>query len=99
MVKGVVVCAVQENVCCQLPHEHRLELGLPVQSEQNLCSRLCKHTRIHSITLISISFFQVAFAEHQKKMAALHGISEKCTGVKKMEWTDSLRGELFSHQK
>lgn len=28
-------------------------------------------------------------------MASLDGISEKCTGVRKVEWSDSLKGEPF----
>lgn len=41
-------------------------------------------------------FSQTAFAEHHKNMAKLDGISEKCTGVKKIEWSDSLKGEPFT---
>lgn len=29
-------------------------------------------------------------------MASLDGISEKCTGVRKVEWSDSLKGEPFT---
>lgn len=96
MVNGVVVRAVQETVCCELPHEYSLELVLPVQSEHNLCSNpFFKQTHTFQDIDIDTSFFQIAFAEHQKKMATLHGISEKCTGIKKIEWTDSLRGEFL----
>lgn len=42
-------------------------------------------------------FCQTAFADHQKHMAKLNGISEKCTGVKKIDWSDSLKGELPLH--
>nr|XP_046246916.1 chloride channel CLIC-like protein 1 isoform X2 [Scatophagus argus] len=35
--------------------------------------------------------YKLAFAEHQKKMVELDGISEKCTGVKKIDWSDSLK--------
>lgn len=47
------------------------------------------------LTIIKSFFFfllQTAFADHQKNMAKLDGISEKCTGVKKFEWSDSLKG-------
>lgn len=40
-------------------------------------------------------FYQIAFAEHQKNMAKLEGISEKCTGLKNYDWFDNLKGERF----
>lgn len=36
VVKGVVVCAVQEVTCCVLLHQYNLELGLHVQGEEKL---------------------------------------------------------------
>lgn len=39
--------------------------------------------------------YQIAFAEHQKNMAKLESISEKCTGLKTYDWYDNLKGERF----
>ncbi|KAM3620038.1 uncharacterized protein V6R79_017414 [Siganus canaliculatus] len=55
--------------------------------------------------LLAVSFFisiiwnwfylyKIAFAEHQKTMATMDGVSDKCTGLKKVDWTDSLK-EFF----
>ncbi|XP_030289496.1 chloride channel CLIC-like protein 1 [Sparus aurata] len=38
--------------------------------------------------------YKTAFAEHQNKMAQLYHIGEKCSGLKKFDWTDSLK-EFF----
>ncbi|XP_068176072.1 chloride channel CLIC-like protein 1 [Antennarius striatus] len=38
--------------------------------------------------------YKTAFADHQKNLVKLDDISEKCTGVKKIDWSDSLK-ELF----
>ncbi|XP_051232352.1 chloride channel CLIC-like protein 1 isoform X1 [Dicentrarchus labrax] len=35
--------------------------------------------------------YKIAFAEHQSKMAKMDGINEKCTGMKKIDWSDSLK--------
>lgn len=43
-----------------------------------------------------IYFFQIAFADHQKNMVKLEGISEKCTGLKKYDWYDNLKGETLT---
>lgn len=89
-------------MCHRIHHEYRLELVLSVQGEENLFSNPCKHTHTFNNTCINIFisiylFYQIAFAEHQKKMALLDGIGERCTGIKKIEWTASLKGELFAH--
>lgn len=39
---------------------------------------------------------QIAFADHQKNMVKMEGISEKCTGLKKYDWYDNLKGETFT---
>ncbi|XP_011613236.2 chloride channel CLIC-like protein 1 isoform X1 [Takifugu rubripes] len=38
--------------------------------------------------------YKIAFAEHQKNMAKLEGISGKCTGLKNYNWYDNLK-ELY----
>lgn len=40
--------------------------------------------------------YQIAFADHQKNMVKLEGISEKCTGLKKYDWYDNLKGETLT---
>ena len=39
-------------------------------------------------------FVQIAFAEHQNNIAKMDSVNEKCTGMKKMDWSDSLKGKL-----
>lgn len=39
---------------------------------------------------------QIAFADRQKNMVKLEGISEKCTGLKKYDWYDNLKGETLT---
>lgn len=41
-------------------------------------------------------FSQIAFADHLNKMAKMDGINEKCTGLQKINWVDSLKGELVT---
>ncbi|XP_029939852.1 chloride channel CLIC-like protein 1 [Salarias fasciatus] len=38
--------------------------------------------------------YKIAFAEHQSKIVKMDTFNEKCTGVKKIDWSDSLK-ELF----
>ncbi|XP_034737820.1 chloride channel CLIC-like protein 1 [Etheostoma cragini] len=38
--------------------------------------------------------YKIAFAEHQRNLAKMDDTYEKCTGVKKIDWSDSLK-ELF----
>ncbi|XP_030290129.1 chloride channel CLIC-like protein 1 [Sparus aurata] len=38
--------------------------------------------------------YKTAFAEHQNKMAQMDDIGEKCSGLKKFDWTDNLK-EFF----
>lgn len=38
--------------------------------------------------------YKIAFAEHQSNMAKMDGFNEKCSGIKKIDWSDSLK-ELF----
>ncbi|TKS74657.1 Chloride channel CLIC-like protein 1 [Collichthys lucidus] len=38
--------------------------------------------------------YKIAFADHLNKMAKMDGINEKCTGLKKITWVDSLK-EVF----
>lgn len=40
---------------------------------------------------------QVAFAEHQNNMVKMDSVNDKCTGVKKIEWSDSLKGNKHEH--
>ncbi|KAM4628564.1 chloride channel CLIC-like protein 1 [Polymixia lowei] len=35
--------------------------------------------------------YKIAFAEHQNKMVKMDKVNEKCTGVKKIDWSDSLK--------
>ncbi|KAM8875381.1 chloride channel CLIC-like protein 1 [Spinachia spinachia] len=35
--------------------------------------------------------YKIAFADHQSNMAKMDGVYEKCSGVKKIEWSDSLK--------
>lgn len=35
--------------------------------------------------------YKIAFAEHQNNMAKMDGFNEKCTGMKKIDWSDSLK--------
>ncbi|XP_017262516.1 chloride channel CLIC-like protein 1 isoform X2 [Kryptolebias marmoratus] len=35
--------------------------------------------------------YQAAFAEHQKKIVKMENFNDKCTGVKKIDWSDSLK--------
>nr|XP_015826080.2 chloride channel CLIC-like protein 1 isoform X1 [Nothobranchius furzeri] len=35
--------------------------------------------------------YQIAFAEHQKNIVKMENFDKKCTGVKKMDWSDSLK--------
>ncbi|XP_069550843.1 chloride channel CLIC-like protein 1 isoform X2 [Brachyistius frenatus] len=35
--------------------------------------------------------YKIAFAEHQNNMVKLNSINEKCTGMKKIDWSDSLK--------
>ncbi|XP_076583319.1 chloride channel CLIC-like protein 1 isoform X1 [Chaetodon auriga] len=35
--------------------------------------------------------YKIAFAEHQNNMAKLYGADEKCSGMKRIDWSDSLR--------
>lgn len=35
--------------------------------------------------------YKIAFAEHQNNMAKMYGADEKCSGMKKIDWSDSLR--------
>uniref|UniRef100_A0A1A8MGV5 Chloride channel CLIC-like protein 1 n=2 Tax=Nothobranchius pienaari TaxID=704102 RepID=A0A1A8MGV5_9TELE len=35
--------------------------------------------------------YQIAFAEHQKNIVKMENFDKKCTGVKKMDWRDSLK--------
>lgn len=53
--------------------------------------RVCAVGFIMSIIWNWFYLYKIAFAEHQKKMASLDGIGERCTGIKKIEWTASLK--------
>lgn len=98
MVDGVVVYAVQETVCLLLLHQYNLELVLLVQGEELFChDYFFKDRKVCNICIYQYFFHQTAFAEHQKNMVKLNGISEKCTGVKRIDWSDSLKGELSLH--
>ncbi|XP_042273798.1 chloride channel CLIC-like protein 1 isoform X2 [Thunnus maccoyii] len=35
--------------------------------------------------------YKIAFAEHQNNIAKMDSVNEKCTGMKKMDWSDSLK--------
>ncbi|KAM6938689.1 chloride channel CLIC-like protein 1 [Lycodopsis pacificus] len=35
--------------------------------------------------------YKIAFADHQSNIAKMDSLSEKCTGVKKIDWSDSLK--------
>ncbi|XP_041862972.1 chloride channel CLIC-like protein 1 isoform X2 [Melanotaenia boesemani] len=35
--------------------------------------------------------YKIAFAEHQNNIAKMDSVNEKCTGVKKIDWSDSLK--------
>lgn len=35
--------------------------------------------------------YKIAFADHQSRLAKMDGINEKCTGMKKIDWSDSLK--------
>ncbi|XP_044055977.1 chloride channel CLIC-like protein 1 isoform X2 [Siniperca chuatsi] len=35
--------------------------------------------------------YKTAFADHQNNIAKMNSINEKCTGMKKIDWTDSLK--------
>ncbi|KAF7665918.1 hypothetical protein LDENG_00126960 [Lucifuga dentata] len=35
--------------------------------------------------------YKIAFAEHQNNMVKMDSVNEKCTGVKKIDWSDSLK--------
>ncbi|XP_075878858.1 chloride channel CLIC-like protein 1 isoform X2 [Nelusetta ayraudi] len=53
--------------------------------------RVCAVGFIMSIIWNWFYLYKIAFAEQQKKMASLDGIGEQCTGIKKIEWTASLK--------
>ncbi|KAG7514916.1 hypothetical protein JOB18_045416 [Solea senegalensis] len=40
--------------------------------------------------------YKIAFAEHQSNIVKLEGISAKCTGVKRIDWSDNLKEWLRS---
>jgi len=52
---------------------------------RRLCSLVCK--------MLSPAP-QIAFAQHQSSLAKMDGVYDKCTGVKKMDWSDGLKGKL-----
>ncbi|KAI1882910.1 hypothetical protein AGOR_G00239760 [Albula goreensis] len=54
------------------------------------CKRLLVICFIISIFWNWLYLYKVAFAAHKKKMVELESSSDKCTGVKKMDWMDSL---------
>ncbi|XP_061152930.1 chloride channel CLIC-like protein 1 [Syngnathus typhle] len=35
--------------------------------------------------------YKIAFAEHQRNIATMHSVNDKCTGVKTIDWRDSLK--------
>lgn len=35
--------------------------------------------------------YKIAFAEHQNNLVKMDGVNQKCTGVKKIDWSDSLK--------
>lgn len=35
--------------------------------------------------------YKIAFAEHQNNLAKMDNVNQKCTGVKKIDWSDSLK--------
>ncbi|KAM3876374.1 chloride channel CLIC-like protein 1 [Diretmus argenteus] len=35
--------------------------------------------------------YKIAFAEHQNNIVKMDGVNEKCTGMKKIDWSDSLK--------
>ncbi|XP_068599656.1 chloride channel CLIC-like protein 1 [Brachionichthys hirsutus] len=57
-------------------------------------SRLFALCFIVSVIWNWVYLYKIAFADHQKHMVKLDGVSEKCTGRKKIDWIDSLK-EVF----
>lgn len=58
------------------------------------CCSACRTDRFATYSIYCS--YQIAFADHQKNMAKLEGISEKCTGLKKYDWYDNLKGETLT---
>lgn len=66
---------------------------------QHYRSTSLQHTKytmlIHHICYWIFSTCQIAFAEHQNKMVKMEAIDAKCTGRKKIDWWDNLKGEIM----
>ncbi|KAL6108020.1 clcc1 [Pungitius sinensis] len=54
-------------------------------------SRLLYASFFISIIWNWLYLYKIAFADHQSNMAKMDGVYEKCTGVKKIDWSDSLK--------
>lgn len=93
-----MVCAAEQAVCCVLFSQYSLELVLHVQGkEQTRIFFCCCSIRTYRFLTYSIyCFYQIAFADRQKNMVKLEGIGEKCTGLKKYDWYDNLKGETLT---
>lgn len=92
-----MVCTIWKAVCFVLFCQYNLELALHVQGENKLQYNFFLDKPLRQTVLLHIyCSYQIAFADHQKHMAKLEGISEKCTGLKNYDWYDNLKGETFN---
>ncbi|KAM6938690.1 chloride channel CLIC-like protein 1 [Lycodopsis pacificus] len=70
----------------------------------NICTQLWSTMSwfMQFIRLFGVSFFvsifwnwlylyKIAFADHQRKIAKMDSLSERCSGLKKIDWIDSLK--------
>ena len=43
--------------------------------------------------VVTLPTCQIAFAEHQNNFVKMEGFNEKCSGLRKIDWSDNLKGE------
>nr|XP_040040380.1 chloride channel CLIC-like protein 1 isoform X1 [Gasterosteus aculeatus aculeatus] len=79
---GLLVLIIVAIVCTQLWSRVSWFMQL---------SRLFYASFFISIIWNWLYLYKIAFAEHQSNMAKMDGVYEKCTGVKKIDWSDSLK--------
>ena len=57
----------------------------------------CTHFLFQTAPLMCVMCApQIEFAQHQSRLAKMDTAYEKCTGMKKIDWTDNLKGKLES---
>ena len=97
--RGLLVCPDQTDVCNLLPCQHCVELVVPVQGNSDTSlsptALQCTHFLFPMAPLMCVMCGpQVEFAQHQSRLAKRDTGYEKCTGMKKIDWTDHLKGKL-----